>query len=378
VTLRFLATGLVALILGAALGRYVLAPDTIVIERIKVVERIVEVQAPPPPPPKPVEPPTVKLRVLTSYPVSLPQFGTLAQKLAERVKRVSDGRFLIEFELPGRTIAPDKCLDEASKGEIDGCWSTPGMWSGKDPSFAIFGGHPFGPAAVEHVAWMLYGGGNDMLDLLYARHDVKSLMCGATSAEAGGWFRKPVEGVENLRGLRIRAFGLAARVYKQIGAEPLHLDAQRMMEAVKTGEIDAAEYSFPLIDASLGLHEHLTQYYFPGWQQPTTPLELLINRKVWDQLPLATKAMLESACAASIQEGLAEGEALQAAALRELKARGVTFHRWPQPVYDELQRAWQIVVEREAEADANFKKIWSSLTAFRAEYANWRRLGHMP
>jgi TRAP-type mannitol/chloroaromatic compound transport system substrate-binding protein len=376
--LRFIAFGLVALVAGAALGRYVLAPGPIVVERIRVVERVVEAPPPPPPPPKPPDPPSVKLRILASFPLSLPQYGTLAQKFADRVGRVSGGSFAIEFEPPGKSIAPDKCLEEIAKSTIDGCWSTPGMWSGKDPAFAIFGGFPFGPAAVEHVAWMLYGGGADMLDSLYARHEAKSLLCGITTAEAGGWFRKPIQSVDDLRGLRIRAFGLAARVYKHVGAEPLHIDAQRMMEAAKSGEIDAAEYSFPLIDASVGLHEHLPHYYFPGWQQPTAPLELLLNRKAWDRLPSATKAMLDAACGASVHDGLAEGEAIQAAALRELRAKGVTFHRWPQPVFEELQRAALTVAERDGEADTNFKKIWAALAAFRADYATWKRLSQLP
>jgi TRAP-type mannitol/chloroaromatic compound transport system substrate-binding protein len=150
------------------------------------------------------------------------------------------------------------------------------------------------------------------------------------------------------------------------------------MAAIKSGEIDAVEFSSPALDLKLGLNTLLTNYYFPGWHQPAVPLELLINRKLWDGLPDSARALLETSCGDTVGDGISEGEAMQSAALRELKARGTIFRRWPEPVLSALETAWQEVAEQEAQADAGFKKAWTALSAFRSGYETWRKLGQMP
>ncbi len=373
--LRFLAIALVALVAGAGLGRYVLAPAPVVIEKERIIERVVEA----PPLPKPPDPePKRTLRVAMSYAPDLPQFGSLARKLADRVKRSSGGAMALALAAPGQPTPPEQCFDAVIKNQVEACLSTPGLWAARYSALALFGGVPFGPEGVEHIAWMTYGGGEELLDEIYARHELKSVLCGITTAEGGGWFRKPIAAPEDLRGLKLRAYGLAARVYGRTGAEARHLEADKILEALKAGEIDGVEYSFPLIDLGVGFHTLVANYYLPGWQQPTVPLELLFQRKYWEQLPERERALLESACGDSVRDGLAEGEALQAAALRELRAKGVVLHRWPDPVWKALQRAWLDVAEQESEANPAFKKAWGVLSAFRAEYETWRKLGHMP
>jgi TRAP-type mannitol/chloroaromatic compound transport system substrate-binding protein len=316
--------------------------------------------------------------VALSYPADTPQFGSLARKFADKLRRASAGAIALDLEEPGKLVAPAQCLEAAGKGAVDACWSTPGMWSTREPAFAVFGGVPFGPEAVEYVAWLNYGGGQELLDEVYARFAVRSLLCGITTPEAGGWFKKPVQTADDLKGLKVRAAGLAARVLTKAGADPRHIEPNKILSALKDGGLDGAEYSFPLIDLGLGFHTIVNNYYFPGWQQPTVPLELLVNRKAWDALPEATRGQIELACGDTVRDGLSEGEAMQAAALRELRAKGVVFQRWPQGVLDTLERAWLDIAEQEGAADANFKRVWSALSAFRSEYETWRRLGHVP
>ena len=367
--LHITAASVVCLVAGAAVGRYVLAPAPVVIERR--VE--VSVRANPGP-----ESAYLKWKVALTYPVETPQFGSLARKFADKLRRASAGAIAFELEEPGKLVAPATCLDAVGKGTVEACWATPGMWATKEPAFAIFGGVPFGPEAVEYIAWLNYGGAQDLLDELYARFNVKALLCGITTPEAGGWFKKPVQTADDLKGLKMRAYGLAARVLTKAGADPRHVEANKILPALKDGTLDGAEYSFPLIDLALGFHNVVTNYYFPGWQQPTTPLELLVNKKSWDALPEATRGQIELACGDTVRDGLSEGEAMQAAALRELRAKGVVFQRWPEAVLDTLEKAWLDVAEQEGAADANFKRVWSALSAFRAEYETWRRLGHVP
>jgi TRAP-type mannitol/chloroaromatic compound transport system substrate-binding protein len=363
------AAGAVCLVAGAAVGRYVLAPEPVVIE--KRVEVPVRANSG-------AETAYLKWKVALSYPGETPQFGSLARKFAEKLRRASAGAIAFELEEPGKLVSPAQCLEAVGAGGVEACWATPGMWATREPAFAIFGGVPFGPEAVEHLAWLSYGGAQELLDELYGRFNVKSILCGITTPESGGWFKKPVQTADDLKGLKVRAYGLAARVLTRAGADPRHVEPDKILAALKDGKLDGAEYSFPLIDLALGFHNLVTNYYFPGWQQPTTPLELLVNRKSWDALPEATRVQIELACGDTVRDGLAEGEALQAAALRELRARGVVFQRWPQTVLDALEKAWIDVAEQEGAADANFKRVWSALAAFRAEYETWRRLGHAP
>lgn len=368
--LQLTAAAAVALVAGAAIGRFALAPAPVVIE--KRVEVPVRVN------PAPESSPYLKWKVALSYPADTPQFGSLARKFADKIRRASAGAIAFDLEEPGKLVAPATCIEAAGKGAVEACWSTPGMWATREPAFAVFGGVPFGPEAVEYVAWLNYGGGQELLDEIYARFNVKSVLCGITTPEAGGWFKRPVQTADDLKGLKVRAYGLAARVLTKAGADPRHVEANKILPALKEGGLDGAEYSFPLIDLGLGFHTIVSNYYFPGWQQPTVPLELLVNKKNWDALPDATRGQIELACGDTVRDGLSEGEAMQAAALRELRAKGVVFQRWPQGVLDALEKAWLDIAEQEGAADANFKRVWSALSAFRAEYETWRRLGHVP
>jgi TRAP-type mannitol/chloroaromatic compound transport system substrate-binding protein len=366
-----IAAALVALVGGAAVGRYILTPARVV---------VVEQPKSPTEPPRPRPQDTVFLRwkVASGYAIDLPQYGTLGRKFADRLKRATAGGIAIELEEPGKSVPADKCLEELGRGRVDACWSSPLLWTSREPALALFAGAPFGPQPQEFLAWLAYGGGQELLDEVYSRHGAKSIPCGVVAANAGGWFRKEIASPDDLKGLKLRAFGLAARVYGRVGARPQHLDGQQMLDALKSGEIDAAEYSMPAVDVGLGFHTLVSNYYFPGWQRPMTLLELLVSRRAWDQLPDGTRAMIDIACGDSIREGLTEGEAIQAAALRELRARGAQFRTWPKPVLEALQKAWEEVVNEESAADPNFRRVWNAIAAFRGEYEVWRKLSLPP
>jgi TRAP-type mannitol/chloroaromatic compound transport system substrate-binding protein len=147
--------------------------------------------------------------------------------------------------------------------------------------------------------------------------------------------------------------------------------------ALELGTIDAAEFSMPAIDLDLGFYQIAKHYYFPGWHQPSSLLELIINKDKWDSLSERQQALIEMACGDSIRWGIAEGEAIQFGALQELQAKGVTLHRWSPEILAALEKAWQEVVAEESAKDADFARVWESLSAFRADYQLWRDYGYL-
>jgi TRAP-type mannitol/chloroaromatic compound transport system substrate-binding protein len=202
-------------------------------------------------------------------------------------------------------------------------------------------------------------------------------MCGVIAPEASGWFREEIKSIDDLKGLKMRFFGLGAKVMEKMGVSTQLIAGGDIYPALERGSIDATEFSMPAIDLNLGFYQIAKHYYFPGWHQQSTLFDLMMNKDKWEALSDTQKAQLEMACGDNFREGLAEGEAIQGKALVELKAKGVNIHRWPPEILDALEKAWREVAAELAAEDANFKKAWDSLQAFRAEYAVWAELGYL-
>jgi len=318
----------------------------------------------------------VRWRLASTYPGSLTQLGTLGKSYAKKLELISGGNIRLRFEEPGKLAPPLQYFDAIAKGSIDSAWSTPGYWYGKEKALALFAAVPFGPSAGEYLGWIYYGGGHQLLDEVYAKHGLKALICGIIAPEASGWFRKEIKSVEDLKGLKMRFFGLGARVMQKMGVSTQLLAGGDIYPALERGTIDATEFSMPAIDLKLGFYQVAKHYYFPGWHQQSTLFELLMNKKKWDALSKTQKAQMEVACGDNIREGLAEGESIQFAALAELRSKGVTIHRWPPEVLAKLQAAWNTVVDEEKK-DPTFAKVWASLQKFRAGYSAWKKLGYL-
>jgi TRAP-type mannitol/chloroaromatic compound transport system substrate-binding protein len=333
-----------------------------------------KVAAAPPPVPPPAEPKTVRLRMGSAYAGNLPQLGTLAKRIERDIWRVSDGRLEIKFHEPGALVPPLDMFDAVRSGTIEAAFSSPGFWGNKVPALQLFGAVPFGPTAKEYLAWIYFGGGKELFEEIYHANGLHSVFCGMIAPEASGWFKRRIRTVEDLRGLRMRAFGLGAKVLRKLGVKTTQLAGGEIFLAFESGAIDAAEFSMPAIDLKLGLHRMAKNYYFPGWHQPTTLFELLINLDKWKALPPTARAQIEAVCGDNIRHGLAEGEARQYAALKELQAEGVEFRRWPAEILEALRSAWTAVAKEESKADADFRRVWQSLSAFREDYAIWNEL----
>ncbi|HEX2255320.1 MAG TPA: TRAP transporter substrate-binding protein [Afifellaceae bacterium] len=312
----------------------------------------------------------------STYPGSLTQLGTLGKYVAERLELVSGGEIKLTFREPGAIVPALEAFDAVASGAIQAAWSTPGYWIGKEPALAMFSAVPFGPGAGEYYAWIKFGGGQELLEEIYAQHGIHSIVCGVIAPEASGWFRKEINSVEDLRGLKMRFFGLGAKVMEKMGVSTQLLAAGDIFPALELGTIDATEFSMPAIDLNLGFYQVAKNYYFPGWHQQSTLFEVLVNQAEWEGLDETQKAQFETVCDAAFAYGLAEGEAIQVKALQELRDKGVNIRRWSPDALQALNAAWEEVVE-EQKANANFAKVWQSFQAFRDEYATWRDLGYI-
>ena len=319
----------------------------------------------------------IRMKMESTYPSKLAQLGSLGKTLEHNINTASGGSIQVKFYEPGALVPPLELFDAIRSGAVDAAWSTPGYWQGKEPALALFASVPFGPSAGEYLAWMWYGGGEKMMQDIYHRHGLHSITCGVIAPEASGWFRKPVKSITDLKGKKMRFFGLGAKVMQKLGVDTQLLAGADIYPALERGAIDATEFSMPAIDLSLGFYQVAKHYYFPGWHQQSTLFELLLNKKKWDAMDAQQKAVLQTACKANVAIGLAEGEAIQFGALKKLQAKGVKLHKWSDADLALLRKTWNEVAAEEAAKNADFKKAWESLQKFRADYKVWKDYGYL-
>ncbi len=319
--------------------------------------------------------PSAHWKMASTFPASLPLLGTLAKRLEKKIWRVSGGEIKIEFFAPEALVPSGEIFDAVASGAIDAAFSSPGLWSGKIPALQLFAAVPFGPGPVEYMAWIYFGGGRELFEDIYRKNGLHGVFCGLSAPEAGSWFRKPILALEDLKGLNMRILGLGAKVVEKLGVVTSGFSEGDLFMAWESGAIDAAEFSMPAIDLKLGFHEMSKHYYFPGWHQPSTFFDLMINLEKWDALSPIARSRIEAVCGDNVRHGLAESEAEQFAALKELAAKGIAIHRWPAEIMEALNGAWRKVAAEEAAADSDFRHVWSSLASFRKDYAIWKELG---
>ena len=319
----------------------------------------------------------VRWKLASTYPGSLPQLGTLGVRIEAQLEKISDGAIRLRFYEPGALVPPLEVFDAVSEGSVEAAWSTPGYWVGKIPSSPLFSAVPFGPAAGEYIAWFYFGGGQELYREIFGRFDIHPIICGVIAPEASGWFKQPIDSAADLRGLKMRFFGLGAKVMEKMGVSTQLIAGGDIYPALELGSIDATEFSMPALDYNLGFYQVAKHYYLPGWHQQSTMFELLINKAEWDGLSEQTQVMIETVCGDNVRYGIAEGEAIQIEALQKIAAEGVTIHEWSDEILSQLEAAWLEVVEEEKAKDEDFARVWESLSTFRENYAQWRELGYL-
>jgi TRAP-type mannitol/chloroaromatic compound transport system substrate-binding protein len=314
----------------------------------------------------------VKWKMQAAFASTLAHLGPAGQRIASYVTTMSNGKFTLKFFEPGALIPPLECWDAVSKGSVDSCYTTPGYHTGKYPGLAFMTAVPFGPGLGEFLGWQWHGGGREIADKIYGKHCLTSTPCGAIGPETSGWFKKPVESLESLRGLKMRFFGLGAKVMTKIGVSTQLLAGADIYPALERGVIDATEFSMPNMDISLGFYQIAKNNYYPGWHQQISIGELLTNKAKHAALHESYKSMLEIGCKANMITEYAETEALNFPAMQKMKSEyGVTNHRWTDDQLAVFEKAWNEVVVEESARDATFKEFADSFYEFRKGYAIW-------
>jgi TRAP-type mannitol/chloroaromatic compound transport system substrate-binding protein len=372
-------SGIIGGIVGAVIG--IVVGATIIAPRLHPeTPRVAAAPASPPPDvsrelPRLLLPrPDVELKMAGAVTGEMPLAGSLGPRFDTLIGEASRGQMEIQLYEPGVLVPSGDLFEAVASGAIDGGFAPAAMLGNDIAALQIFGGVPFGPNAAEFLAWIKFGGGRELLDKIAEAHGTRALVCGLLPEAAAGWFRKEIEVTADLRGVKMAIDGLGARVLQRLGVQTRPLDLSQVGAALASGAIDAVAFSGPALDLHAGLHNHLKHYYFPGWQQPTSALLLLVNLGKWQDLKSSQRVLIETVCGDNVSFSLAEGEAIQHAALQQLHAAGVQFRRWPSSIRDELQRSWAQIAEELASQDAEFRRVWSSLSAFRKQYGVWGEL----
>jgi TRAP-type mannitol/chloroaromatic compound transport system substrate-binding protein len=314
----------------------------------------------------------VRWKMQSAFASSLTHLGPSGVRFSKDIERMSGGKFDVKFYEPGALIPPLECFDAVSRGSIESCWTTPGYHTGKYPALAFFTTVPFGPGFGEFLAWKWFGGGSQLRDEIYAKHDLVAVDCFCIGPETSGWFRKEVKSLDELKGLKMRFFGLGAQVMAKLGVSVQLLAAADIYPALERGVIDATEFSMPKMDINLGFHQIAKYNYFPGWHQQVSCSEFLMNKKAFDALPDQYKAMIEIAGRAQVAYTYAETEAMQFEAMAEMRDKHkVQVKRWSDKDLAAFEKAWTEVLAEESAKDPLFKKIADHYLDFRKKYAIW-------
>ncbi len=325
-------------------------------------------------------------KVLLKVPVyvntNLQGLGSTPVWLAEQVKAASGGQLKLKLYEPGRLIPPKEILQAVHAGQVQAGFTTPGFNSGiLGNKASFFSAVPFGPDAPEYLAWVYYGGGRPLWQKMYDDKglDVHAIPCGVLAPETSGWFNRPIDKPEDLQGLRMRFFGLGALVMEKLGVSTSLLPGGEIFPALEKGAIDATEFSMPAIDERLGFYKILKYNYYPGWHQPATLLELVVNKTSWKKLSAPNQALLEMGCKAAMLDGLALGESIQFPAMKKnINERGVENRYWSDQMLKLFHEKWLEVVAEESAKDKEFKAIWDSLKGFNKDYSIWSEWAFLP
>jgi TRAP-type mannitol/chloroaromatic compound transport system substrate-binding protein len=323
----------------------------------------------------------ILLKVPTTYAAALPGLGTTTTWIAERLHIASAGSLKMKIYEPGKLVAPFEILDAVSTGKVNAGYSISGYWEGKMPGSSIFSTLPFGPEAGEFLAWMYYGNGRKLYQKMYddAGFNVHVIPCGIIAPETGGWFKKEINSVDDLKGLKIRYYGLGGKVLQKLGASVSLIPGGEIFAALEKNAIEATEFSMPAIDKKLGFYKIAKMNYFPGWHQQSTLFELLVNKNTWNSMSESQQMLLEIICKAATADAFAFTESIQAAAMAEnVEKHGVQNKYYSKELLAAFEKAWFDVAAELSETSPFFKEAWEDLSAFRKEYEVWAKYAFLP
>ena len=318
--------------------------------------------------------PEVKWRCASSFPKSLDTIYGGADTVSKRVAEATDGKFQIRVFAGGEIVPGLQVLDAVQNGTVE-CGHTAGYYYfGKDPTFAFDAAVPFGLNARQHNAWFIHGGGKELLRAFFKEHNIVNFPAGNTGTQMGGWFRKEIKTVEDLKGLKMRIGGFAGKVLERLGLVPQQLAGGDIYPALEKGTIDAAEWVGPYDDEKLAFYKVAKYYYYPGWWEGSTTLSMYVNQAAYDALPKSYQAILEAACAEANQDMQARYDVQNPQAVKRLLANGTQFRPFSKEIMVAAYKAAQDVYAETSKANPKFAKVYEPWRAFMDEERQWWRV----
>lgn len=315
--------------------------------------------------------PRLTWRMATSWPASLDTIFGGARTVCDRVSAMTDGRFTIEPYAAGELVPALQVLDAVQGGSLECGHTASYYYIGKNPALAFATSVPFGLTASQQNAWLYAGGGLEAMQKIYADFNIINFPAGNTGTQMGGWFKREVRSRSDLNGLKMRIPGLGGEVMSRLGVNVQVLPGGEIFLALDRGAIDAAEWVGPYDDRKLGLQNAAQFYYYPGWWEPGASLDILVNRRAWDSLPIEYQEILKTAAFEANTTMLAQYDTLNQKALQELIAGGTKLTAYPQEILQAAQQEAFALYEEDASADPTFKEVYEQWKAFRDGIYRW-------
>jgi TRAP-type mannitol/chloroaromatic compound transport system substrate-binding protein len=315
--------------------------------------------------------PEVKWRLTSSFPKALDTIYGASEIFAKAVSEAADGKFQVQVFAAGEIAPGLQAFDVVSNGTVEMCCTATYYYVGKDPTFAFGTAVPFGLNQRMMDAWCMHGGGLDLLNAFFKKHNVIAFMAGNTGAQMGGWFRKEIKSVDDLKGLKMRIGGFAGQALSKLGVVPQQIAGGEIYQALERGTIDAAEWVGPYDDEKLGFQKVAPFYYYPGWWEGGPMLHNMVNLAKYEALPKAYKAVIEQASHVANTWMMAKYDAGNPAALRRLIAGGAKLQPFSTAVMEACYKAANEVYAETSAKNADFKKIHDSYMAFRNDQYLW-------
>ena len=318
--------------------------------------------------------PKVRWRMATSWPISLDTIYGGAGTISKRVEELSGGNFQIKPYAAGEIVPGLEVLDAVQAGSVECGHTASYYYKGKNPSFAFGTSMPFGLTAQQQNAWLYEGNGIEIINRLYAEFGVISFPAGNTGAQMGGWFKRKLDGIQSLQGLKMRIPGLGGEVMAQLGVNVQVLPGGEVYLALERGAIDAAEWTGPYDDQKLGFARAANFYYYPGWWEPGPTLTALVNQKAWDKLPKEYKAIFNTACYEANLTMLSRYDTLNGSALQRLLKGGTQLVAYNNQILKAAESAAFQLYSDISTKDKGFRMVFDQWQKFRQEIAAWNKV----
>ncbi|MFA7668409.1 MAG: TRAP transporter substrate-binding protein DctP [Burkholderiaceae bacterium] len=318
--------------------------------------------------------PIIRWRLVSSFPKNIETLYGCAEVMSKALAESTDNKFQIQVFAAGEVVPGLQAFDAVVNNTVQICHSASYYYTGKDTAFA-FGAHaPFMLNTRQQNAWAYHGEGKQLLEEFYRGFNVVAFPGGNTTTQMGGWFRKEIKSVEDLKGLKFRISGLGGQVLMRMGVVPQQLGIGDIYPSLERGTIDAAEFNGPADDEKLGLFKVAPHYYYPGFWDGTSMQHFFINSAEWDKLPKHYQAALQSAAALANIDSVARYDTLNPPALRRLVAAGAKLHAFPNDVLDAAYTAAMELYEELSAQNPTFKKFYDSQKAFQRDASLWNQV----